>query len=221
MYWESVICIVGLIILRQALYRLRSRWIFKPDTTKYLIKGKQYNVNGINIYVQDNNKKFWVIFSQPLQGCAGHYSGIYGYLSSYYNVITYDYRGYGESTGSPNPENILEDGIIVAAFARNKLKIRTKRIILFGKDLGGAVAAMQAAVLNSEPEKIRGLFIQNLVPNLNCKFSLWNPMRWFLPNNMYTNDYRADAKCKYELIDQNLDAITKFIDVTKHFSQSA
>lgn len=61
-------------------------------------------------------------------------------LDSGINVLFFDYRGFGRSTGSPSLGGIIDDGV---AAARMHEKIRPKHIpsIIYGFSLGGAIAA--------------------------------------------------------------------------------
>ena len=61
-------------------------------------------------------------------------------LASGINVLFFDYRGFGRSTGSPSLGGIIDDGV---AAARMHERIRPKHLpsILYGFSLGGAIAA--------------------------------------------------------------------------------
>jgi len=57
-----------------------------------------------------------------------------------YNVLMYDYRGYGRSEGTPGEEGIYRDGRAFLDYAAKLPEVDPKRIILWGTSLGGAVA---------------------------------------------------------------------------------
>lgn len=61
--------------------------------------------------------------------------------TSNYHVITFDYRGYGHSTGSPDEAGLIEDGSAVVDWALNVAGIPAERILLLGQSLGTAVAS--------------------------------------------------------------------------------
>lgn len=56
------------------------------------------------------------------------------------NVLLFDYRGFGRSSGIPTLHGVVDDGVIAARFHE---KIRPKNVpsILYGFSLGGAIAA--------------------------------------------------------------------------------
>ena len=56
------------------------------------------------------------------------------------NVIVYDYRGYGKSTGSPCEKGLYFDTKAVYNYLRNDKKIAPDKIIVFGESLGSTVA---------------------------------------------------------------------------------
>lgn len=58
-----------------------------------------------------------------------------------FNVLMFDYRGYGRSEGSPNEDGIYKDGRAAFDYVRLLPQVDSQRIILWGTSLGGAVAA--------------------------------------------------------------------------------
>ncbi|KAM0355618.1 hypothetical protein ACHAPU_000002 [Fusarium lateritium] len=56
------------------------------------------------------------------------------------HVLPFDYRGYGESTGSPSEQGIITDAVTVANWAIHTAGIPPERIVIFGQSLGSAVA---------------------------------------------------------------------------------
>ncbi|KAL8932958.1 MAG: hypothetical protein Q9216_006592, partial [Gyalolechia sp. 2 TL-2023] len=60
------------------------------------------------------------------------------------HVLAIDYRGFGHSTGSPNEEGLILDGISAVRWAMDTAKIPPDRIALVGASLGTAVATAVA-----------------------------------------------------------------------------
>ncbi len=56
------------------------------------------------------------------------------------NVFIFDYRGYGKSEGSPNEQGVYADAVAAYEYVLSRNDVDKKRIVLFGRSLGGAVA---------------------------------------------------------------------------------
>ena len=61
-------------------------------------------------------------------------------LSLPLNVLTFDYRGYGKSTGEPSVAALAEDALFVRDYAVQELGVAPERLILHGHSLGSFVA---------------------------------------------------------------------------------
>ncbi len=68
-----------------------------------------------------------------------------------FNLFTFDYRGYGQSQGAPDPKGIFEDAVAALNAMRNRSDIDTQRLFVFGQSLGGMLAIAAAA---ASPEGI-------------------------------------------------------------------
>ncbi|CAL8576687.1 hypothetical protein XPA_002553 [Xanthoria parietina] len=60
------------------------------------------------------------------------------------HVLAVDYRGFGLSTGTPDEQGLITDGIATVRWAMDVAKISPERIVLVGQSLGTAVAAAVA-----------------------------------------------------------------------------
>ncbi len=76
------------------------------------------------------------------------------------NVLTFDYRGFGRSTGSPTPSNIAADAM-TAARLHEGIRPHGLPSILYGYSLGGAVAAQ---IIERHP--FDGLILQSTFTSL-------------------------------------------------------
>ncbi len=61
------------------------------------------------------------------------------------NVFIIDYRGYGNSEGKANEDGLYKDARAAWLYLRENRALRQQDIIIFGRSLGGAVAAKLAA----------------------------------------------------------------------------
>ncbi len=60
-----------------------------------------------------------------------------------YEVLMIDYRGYGKSSGTPNEQDLYEDAQLVWNWAKERME--HKKIIIYGRSLGSAIATHLAA----------------------------------------------------------------------------
>jgi len=60
-------------------------------------------------------------------------------------VLLFDYRGYGLSTGSPSEAGLLADGEAAAEYVTTNLGVPAARTVFYGKSLGTGVAVLLAA----------------------------------------------------------------------------
>lgn len=72
------------------------------------------------------------------------------------NVLIIDYRGYGRSQGKPSEQGFYLDADASWRFLTEKKGFAPKQIIIFGRSLGGTVAARLAAGVQS-----RGLILES------------------------------------------------------------
>jgi fermentation-respiration switch protein FrsA (DUF1100 family) len=61
------------------------------------------------------------------------------------NVLIIDYRGYGHSEGQPDEQGLYRDATAAWHYLTGQRGLSAKQIIIFGRSLGGAVAAQLAS----------------------------------------------------------------------------
>jgi len=74
------------------------------------------------------------------------------------NVLTVDYRGYGDSSGAPTEKGLNLDADAVLDYALNHPKLKGSPLIAFGRSLGGAVAVSLA---ERRPDRIAAVVVEN------------------------------------------------------------
>lgn len=82
------------------------------------------------------------------QNMSAHWPYTEWLLGRGFNVFTFDYRGYGNSQGRPDPKGLFEDAIAALDYSRGRAD--TDRLCVFGQSLGGmlAIAAASASPQN-------------------------------------------------------------------------
>lgn len=74
-----------------------------------------------------------------------------------WNVLCFDYRGYGRSTGRMTRAGGVEDCLAALAHLRTREDVDAERIVLFGQSLGGTLAIV--ALTRPEAPPVAGLCI--------------------------------------------------------------
>lgn len=93
---------------------------------------------------------------QKPKGTVVHFHGNYGNLTSHfplalfflkygYDVLSFDYQGYGLSEGKPTSDRLIEDGLASIHYAQSHLRDPETGVVAFGQSLGGATAIVVAA----------------------------------------------------------------------------
>jgi fermentation-respiration switch protein FrsA (DUF1100 family) len=110
-------------------------------------------------YPSLNGKELTALFfktNQKPKGTIVHFHGNYGNVSSHFplsifllkygfDVLAFDYEGYGASEGRPTPKHLLEDGIASVRYAQAHLRDPGTGVAVLGQSLGGATAVVATA----------------------------------------------------------------------------
>ena len=112
------------------------------------------------VYLSNPKAKYTIIYSH---GNAEDLGVSYHFLQALqqhgFSVLSYDYSGYGLSSGKPNEKNTYQDITAVYNYATKKLKIPAKHIINMGHSLGAGVAVNLSANQPTAGLIITGAFV--------------------------------------------------------------
>ncbi|MFC1497255.1 alpha/beta hydrolase [Verrucomicrobiota bacterium] len=89
------------------------------------------------------------------------------------NVLIFDYRGYGDSSGKPTEKGTYLDAKAVWEYLTKEKNIDGKKIVIFGRSLGGAIATWLAEQTEPGALVVESTFTS--APDMAKK------MFWFLP----------------------------------------
>lgn len=106
------------------------------------------NINGL--YYDNNAEKTVFYFHGNGWPLNYFYSEIQYIWELWYNVMAYDYPGYGESTGFPYKENVEEFSQTFFEYMKNEKNINNDELIIWGYSVGTAVATDFASKNNFE-----------------------------------------------------------------------
>jgi len=94
-------------------------------------------------------------------------------------VLIFDYRGYGKSTGNPSEKGIYRDGLAACDYLVKQKDIPAERIVLFGRSLGAAVAIEIALNRQVRSIIIEGAFTSTR--DMAKRMPLFCPVSFLLP----------------------------------------
>ena len=83
--------------------------------------------------------KATVVFSHGNAGSISYHLGFCAWLAEAgYNVLIYDYRGFGKSGGSVDRRGMIDDVKAAFAYINRRADVDSRRLISYGHSLGGA-----------------------------------------------------------------------------------
>lgn len=113
-----------------------------------------------------------------------------------FDVLIFDYRGYGDSSGSPSERALTSDARLVWEYARERLDYDESRVVIFGESLGGAVALSLWSTENKEPPKPAALILTSTFATLPQTVGWhypWFPFRYLMLDRWRSVERIADV----------------------------
>ena len=114
------------------------------------------------------------------------------------DVFIFDYRGYGDNSGSPSEEMLAADALATWNYVTQERKVRPDRVILYGESLGGAVAVRLAAELCEADNPPAGLILRSTFSSLvdaGAHHYPWLPVRLALVDRFLSIDRIPQVTC--------------------------
>lgn len=153
-----LLLLLGLVLLNSCMYLQQSSMIFFPYATLDQTPAEWGLVyedvfldteDGVRLhgwYIPRHGSKQALLF---FHGNAGNISHRGASVEIFHrlglNVFIFDYRGYGKSQGKPDEKGLYKDARAAWRYLSKERGFGQEEIILFGRSLGGAVAAELAA----------------------------------------------------------------------------
>lgn len=124
------------------------------------------------------------------------------------SVFIVDYRGYGRSGGEPTEQGTYQDAVASWRYLTEDRGISAGDIIVFGRSLGGAVAAWLAAQVHPAALIVESSFTS--VPDLAAKIYPFLPVRFLSRFEYDTRSAVARAPCPVLVVHSLDDEIVPF-----------
>ncbi len=124
------------------------------------------------------------------------------------SVLIIDYRGYGQSEGRTTESGIYRDADAAWRYLTETRGVRPNNVVIFGRSLGGSVAARLAARQHPLALIVESSF--SSVPDIAQELYPWLPVRWLSRLSHATRDYVRDVDCPVLVVHSRDDEIIPF-----------
>ncbi|WP_438501568.1 alpha/beta hydrolase [Nitrosococcus oceani] len=119
-----------------------------------------------------------------------------------------DYRGYGHSQGHPTEVGTYQDAQAAWHYLTQQRQIPGRKIIVFGRSLGGAIASQLAAHTQPGALIVESAFTS--IPDLAAELYPFLPTRWLVRFQYPTENFLQKATCPVLIIHSRDDEIIPF-----------
>jgi hypothetical protein len=148
LFWEKIISS----ILRVALYFPVAITSSQDHEIRYYEQYNNCKIDNIKVITVDNceldvlisrkkNMNKYIIYSHGNAGSIYNRFHMMKILNKFGNVVMYDYRGYGKSSGYPDELGTYQDILAIWNYLVNEIGIAPENITLYGESLGCAITS--------------------------------------------------------------------------------
>jgi uncharacterized protein len=221
--WFSVLLVIVIAysILAWTLYFMQPKFLYSP------VRDVPYTPGDIDLsydkvvfetadyqtlsgwFIPADNAKLTVLFCHGNGGNMTHRLDTINILNELgLNCFIFDYRGYGNSQGKPSEQGTYCDAKAAYDWLTKQKHIAPENIILFGRSLGGSVAAQLAGIV-----KVKALIVESSFTSyvdMGRKFYPYMPVRWFAAFSYRTIDYVKKVNCPIMIIHSRNDETIPF-----------
>jgi fermentation-respiration switch protein FrsA (DUF1100 family) len=170
------------------------------------------STDGLNLtgwYVPAENSRLTVLFCHGNGGNIVHRLDSINFLYELgLNCFIFDYRGYGRSRGKPTEEGTYLDAAAAYDWLTHEKKTAPEDIIIFGRSLGGTIAAHLAARVKARALIIESSFTSYVAMGKKCY--PYMPVKWFAAFSYPTIDYIKDVHYPVLIVHSRADEIVPF-----------
>ena len=170
----------------------------------YLVTDDDIKIHGW--YVPHPDAQATLLF---FHGNAGNLSHRLESISIFHDiglaVFIIDYRGYGRSEGRPTERGTYRDAMAAWNYLVGERRLRPDEIIVFGRSLGGAVAAALAAKVTPAAVILESTFTS--IKDLGKHYYPYLPVSWIARIHYPVDEYITSFKCPVLVIHSDQDEV--------------
>jgi fermentation-respiration switch protein FrsA (DUF1100 family) len=133
-------------------------------------------------------------------------------------VFIIDYRGYGQSEGSPSEAGTYRDAAAAWRYLVGERHLAPSGIVIFGRSLGAAIAAQLAGHTRPAALIIESGFTS--VPNMAARLYPWLPARWLSRYRYDTQHHLDAAACPVLVIHSREDDLIPYDEGERLFARA-
>jgi len=227
-----IIAVIAVIYLVSAVYKFftQTYYVYQPgreilatpfDIRLYFEEVIFKSSDRLNLsgwFIPSKGKKEVLLF---LHGNGGNISTRLT-LIDYFNrkiglaVFIIDYRGYGKSEGSPSEEGTYLDAKSAWEYLAISKKIKPENIIIYGRSLGGPIAAWLAKEVEPGMLILDSTFTS--IKDIAAEMYPYFPVRKFFKFNYPTIDYLKNVECPVLIIHSSEDDYIAFSHAVKLYN---
>lgn len=211
-------------ILTTYLFFFQARFVYFPDTPSRTLVADPRAVGlefeNVRFSASDGtNIHGWWIPASPsrglllfLHGNAGNISHRLDSIRLFHelglSVFIFDYRGYGLSEGKPTESGTYQDALAAWEYAVNDKHIEPNGVVVFGRSLGGAIAAWLGSRQTPGALIIESTFTS--VPDMAREIYPLLPTRWLTRIRYDARENLSRVSCPVLIVHSRDDELIPF-----------
>ncbi|HEC17662.1 MAG TPA: alpha/beta hydrolase [Sedimenticola sp.] len=235
--WVDILIFLALsyLALAAALFFLQSGMLYLPDTPGRALEAtpadRGLEFEPLSIPTRDGETlDGWFIPAGEARGTLLFFHGNAGNISHRLdsvglfhrlglNVLIFDYRGYGRSSGKPSEAGLYRDAEAAWRYLTGERATPADEIVLFGRSLGGAVAVWLAGRVRPAGLIVESSFTS--VPDMGAEIYPWLPVRLLARNRFDSRARIGGVKVPVLIIHSRQDEIIPFRHGRRLFEAAA
>jgi pimeloyl-ACP methyl ester carboxylesterase len=215
------VVILGYFLIALIFFLRQDRMVFKPSKKISRLPSDIKLPYRQVVFKNDDGLELhgWIVGEESFEDTVLFFHGNVGNISYNLNILLlfyrvglkvflFDYRGYGQSQGTPSEEGTYIDADAAWYYLTKTEKISPEHIILYGHSLGGAIAAQLAAKVKPRALILEAAFTS--APDLGRSIFPFFPVRMLCRYQYNTRASLAKITCPVLIIHSSNDEVIPY-----------